>query len=361
MKFRCRILALFILLFSGSGMIFSQNIIPADNPNIQYFGRWDTSDPLHPRQSGSGNYIIAEFTGKKIGIRTDDNSDYYNVYIDSQFRNVFHGSKAGEADYILADSLANSKHTLLLSKRNFTFDRAFTFSGLILDDGAKLLTPQPKPLHKIEFIGDSFTASEGNEAKLKEMPWEDKFPLTNIDKGFAVDVAKYFDAQYNITCRSGMGMYCDWQGKVEFSIPRYFDRTLLELELPKWDFKKYQPDIVVICLGLNDYSGLKDKSGEVSEEKSLTFRNEYHKFIATVRYCYPSAKIVLVAGHVPWIQENVVEIVEVEKKSGTKDIYYTKFDRFEDSGYVANGHPTVETHKKIADVIIKVIEANNLF
>jgi hypothetical protein len=361
MKFRYYIFAAFVLIIFGSGMIHSQNFIPANNPYIQYFGRWDTSDSLHPKHSGSGNYIIVEFTGRKIGVRMDDNSDYYNVYIDSQFRSVFHGSKAGEADYILVDSLTNSNHTLLFSKRNFTFGRAFTFSGLILEDGAKLLAPQPKPIHKIEFIGDSFTSSEGNEAKLLEMPWEDKFPLTNIDKGFAVDVAKYFNAQYNITSRSGMGLYCDWQGKVEFAMPKYFDRTLMELNEPKWDFKKFQPEVVVICLGLNDYSGLKDKSGEVSEDKSLLFRNEYHKFIATIRSCYPSVKIVLVAAQAPWIHENVKEVVDIEKQAGTKDIYFTKFDRFEDSGYVANGHPTVETHKKIADEIIKVIEANHLF
>jgi hypothetical protein len=361
MKFLYYILAAFILIISGSSLIYSQNLIPANNPYIQYFGRWDTSDLLHPKQSGSGNYIIAEFTGRKIGVRMDDNSDYYNVYIDSQFRSVFHGNKEGEADYILADSLTNSNHTLLFSKRNFTFGRAFTFSGLILEDGAKLLASQPKPKHKMEFIGDSFTLSEGNEAKLAEMPWEDKFPLTNIDKGFAVDVAKYFNAQYNITSRSGMGLYCDWQGKVEFSMSKYFDRTLMEVNEPKWDFTKYQPDIVVICLGLNDHSGLQDKSGEVSDDKSLIFRNEYHKFIATIRSCYPSTKIVLVAAQNLWIHENVKEVVDIEKNTGTKDIYYTKFDRFEDSGYVANGHPTVETHKKIAEVIIKVIEANHLF
>jgi len=158
-----------------------------------------------------------------------------------------------------------------------------------------------------------------------------------------------------------MGLYCDWQGKVEFSMPKYFDRTLMEVSKPKWDFKKFQPDVVVICLGLNDYSGLKDKSGEVSEDNSLLFRNEYHRFLATIRSCYPSAKIVMVAGHVPWIQENVLEVVEVEKNAGHNDLFFTKFEHFEDGGYVANGHPTVESHKKIADVIIKVIEANHLF
>jgi len=45
MKFRYYVIVIFILIISESGMIYSQNFISANNPYIQYFGRWDTSDP----------------------------------------------------------------------------------------------------------------------------------------------------------------------------------------------------------------------------------------------------------------------------------------------------------------------------
>lgn len=70
--------------------------------------------------------------------------------------------------------------------------------------------------------------------------------------------------------------------------------------------------------------------------------------------------IVAIAAHEEWIRQNVRQVVDEEKAGGKKDIYYGQFDRFP-GGYVANGHPTVATHQKIADQIIEVINSTGLF
>ena len=348
---------LFLLGFNI--MTYPSNFISANSPNIQYFGRWDFSDSLRAKHSWPGVYICAEFTGTSVGIRIIDKTNYYNVYIDGKFYSIFHGDKTGEADYVLADNLENTNHSLRFSKRNIAFDEIDVFCGLILDDGATLLPPQPEPKLKIEFIGDSFTAAESNEAVEQELVWEARFPVTNIDKGFAPVIAKHFNAQYHTTCRSGIGMVCDWQGNFDVAMPKFFDRTLMESPLPKWDFKKWIPDLVVICLGLNDISGLKDKEGNLPEEKSLIFRNSYSEFISTIRKVYPGVKILAVAAFPDWIRANVKQVVEDERLKSNNDIYYSTFDYFE-GGYVANGHPTVATHKKMADQIIESIESFGL-
>jgi len=51
MKYLYNIILIFILQIYGQGMIYTQNLIPANHPYIQYSGRWDMSDSLHPRQS----------------------------------------------------------------------------------------------------------------------------------------------------------------------------------------------------------------------------------------------------------------------------------------------------------------------
>lgn len=341
-------------------MLYSTQVIPANHPYIQYFGRWDLTDSLHPKHSWPGVYIYAEFSGKCIGIRMTDNTNYYNIYIDGKFHGVFHGNKIDEADYILADSLEEMHHTFLMSKRNIVFNSIFSISGLLLDEGAVLFPPPLKPSQKIEFIGDSFTASESNEATVQQLAWEERFPVTNIDKGFAPLIARHYGAQYQTTCRSGSGMVCDWQGNFNVSLPKLFDRTLMEADTPKWDFKQWIPDLVVVCLGLNDHSGLKGNDGTVSEEKSAIFRNGYHNFLMTLRTVYPDVKILAVAPPVEWIRNNVQQVVNEELKNGRKDIYYTHFDEFP-GGYVANGHPTVETHRKIADQIITAIDRFEFF
>jgi len=341
-------------------MSYSTQLIPADNPSIQYYGRWDFSDPLHPKYSWPGVYIVAQFTGRSIGIRISDGINYYNVYIDGKLHSVFHGDVKGEADYILAAGLEHTQHILCLSKRNIVFDAVFTFSGLLIDDGASLLTPPPKPKSKIEFIGDSFTAAESNEATVPELAWEDRFPVTNIDKGFAPVIARHYNAQYHTICRSGIGVVCDWQGKTDHTMPMIFGRTLMEKPEPKWDFTRWIPDLVIVSLGLNDHSGLKDKDGNVSKEKSAFFRKGYRDFLGTICSVYPGVKILVVAAFPEWIRTNVRQVVEEEKRNGKTDIDYTQYSEFP-GGYVAYGHPTVETHQKMADQIIAAIDSLNIF
>ena len=354
-------LAIFVLCVYGvCDVASSRRCVPANDPNIQYFGRWDWSDSLHPRYSWPGVYLYAEFTGTSVGIRLTDPTNYFNVYIDGTFHGVFHGTERKEAEYCLVGSLANTRHTLLLSRRNITFDEIYTFGGIILDSNATLLPPSPKPSRKIEFIGDSFTAGESNEAREQQLPWEARFPVTNIDKGFAAAIARHFHAQYTTTCRSGSGMVCDWRGERSESIPRRFDRTLMDSQEPKWDFNRWVPDVVVICLGLNDHSGLRGTDDRVSAKNSALFRKAYHDFCDTLRAHYPAVRIVAVAAFPEWIRQNVKQVVEEERDSRRQDIYYASFDEFP-GGYVANGHPTVETHQNMAAQIISAMESFSLF
>jgi GDSL-like Lipase/Acylhydrolase. len=360
MNYVYRFLFIVLLVLGAYMMSYSKHFIPANNPFIQYYGRWDMTDSLHPRHSWPGVYLSAEFSGTSIGIRMTDSINYYNVYIDGKFLKVLHGTITGEAEYLLADSLVNTRHTLLFSKRNIMFDAVFSVSGLLLDKGADLFPPSAKPTRKIEFIGDSFTAAESNEATVQQLKWEARFPVTNIDKGFAPLIARHYNAQYQTTCRSGAGLVCDWQGKRDATLPILFNRTLMEASEPKWDFKQWIPDLAVICLGLNDYSGLKDKDGTVTEGKSTMFRKGYHNFLTTLRSVYPNITILAVAAYPEWIQKNVKQVVDEEQQRGNKDVDYTHFDDFPD-GKVANGHPTVESHKKIADQIIDAMEKNKIF
>ena len=91
-------------------------------------------------------------------------------------------------------------------------------------------------------------------------------------------------------------MVCDWKGDTGVVINKWFDQKLKHHE-PKWDFQKWIPDIVVICLGMNGHSGLRDSSGEISEEKSKSFRLTYHNFLKILRTVYPNFRIAAVAAY----------------------------------------------------------------
>ncbi|MFA7288186.1 MAG: T9SS type A sorting domain-containing protein [Melioribacteraceae bacterium] len=331
----------------------AQNIITPDNPNIQYYGRWDFSDPTAPAYSWPGVYLYAEFEGTSIGIRTADNFNYFNIYIDGELKGIFHGNKTGITNYKLFDGLADGQHSIKLLKRNETWTK-FSYNGLLLDEGKNLLPPSERPIRKIEFIGDSYTSASGNEYAYQDTP-PDVEKYTNVAEGFGPITADHFGAQYMMSSISGFGMVLDWEGNKVNSIPRVYDRALNVSEYPKWDFTKWIPNLVVIGLGLNDYSGFGGWNGYIAEENRDLYKSEYHKFIARLLDIYPGVKILAVAAHVTWVQDAVKEIVNEENELGNKNVFYTDYPYYT-GGYVNNGHPTVETHHKIAERLISAID-----
>jgi hypothetical protein len=339
-------------------MVHAADIIPADNPNIQYFGRWDFTDPLAPTHSWPGVYIYAEFEGTSIGVRLNDNFCYWNVIIDGAAPIVFKGTTDGVASYTLASGLPEGRHTLLFHKRNETTWLKKSFNGLILDDGKSLLTPPEPPARKIEFIGDSFTSAEWDE--LIGTGGTDDAPWTNVYEGFGPVVGRHYGAQYHLTSISGWGMVVDWQGDYSKNIPAQFDKTHTFINTPVWDFEAWIPNVAVIGLGLNDYSGFGGWNGPITEEHRNLYKTRYHDFIATIRDAYPGVNILAVASNgLAWLVSAITEIVNEEHAAGHGDVFYAEYSYY--TGGYAHDHPTVATHQLIAERLIAAMDSLNIW
>ncbi len=347
---------LFVLTLQFSVDAFSSEI-PADHPFIQYFGRWDFSTPAAPSHSWPGVYIYAEFEGTSIGVKLNDNYSYYNVIIDGSQVKVLHGIVNGISTYNLATGLTDGKHSILFVKRNETAGAKYSFHGFILDDGKSLVEPAAKPVRKIEFIGDSYTCGQGNEHTGKDTPPD--APVSNNYEAFGAVIARHYNAQYQMTSRSGYGLTMDYQGNLAGNIPDQFDRTLTVSAQPKWDFNSNIPNLVVIALGLNDYSGYNGYNGPVSSDHRNLFKSKYHQFIGTIRDVYPGVKILAVATQVQWLKTVIEEVVAEEKQTGNLDVSSAFYPQFPADGYVYGSHPTVATHHKIADTLITYIDKIN--
>lgn len=348
-----RLICIFFIFFSS--FIFSATYIPANDLNISYFGRWDFSNPETPTHSWPGAYIKASFEGTSFGIRLADKYCYYNIFIDDLPVIIFKGTSKSMTDYNIINGLKEGKHKVLITKRNETTSGKYGFGGFILDDGKKLTNKEIKVHKKIEFIGDSFTSAAGNEYTKDDKPENDS-NITNNYEGYAAVTARSFDADYQITSRSGYGMVVDWTGNSTGNLPDIFDRMIIPLKQPKWDFGKFQPDLVVINLGLNDYSGFGGYiNNGVSEENTKLFIKKYNDFVETIKEVYPDAKILCVATHLEWTKKAIDEVIKIQNKENFKDIYSVLIPYFS-NGYVYGGHPTVETHHKIAQTIIDTIK-----
>jgi hypothetical protein len=229
----------------------------------------------------------------------------------------------------------------------------FGFYGFILDHGKTLAAPPTKPVRKIEFIGDSYTSASGNEYMGTDAAPSDS--TTNIYLGFGPIVARHFGAQYMMTSRGGIGLVLDWQGVYGNCMPNCYDRTLYYSTTPKWDYSQYVPNLVVVCLGLNDYSGWGGYSAQPSEQCAQYYQTKYHDYIATIMGVNKGAKILCVAPNgIEWLSTNIKQVVQEEQTAGHTNVFYGAFP-YLNGTYVNSGHPSVTQHQQIADTLISTI------
>jgi hypothetical protein len=101
-----------------------------------------------------------------------------------------------------------------------------------------------------------------------------------------------------------------------------------------WDASEYQPQVVVMGLGSNDYSTRGDP-GPV-------FVETYVDFVRHVRDQHPDSEIVLLIQR-EVVAPNVNEVVRLLRESGDPRVH--SFDIRVDHGQPGcDGHPSVERH-----------------
>ncbi len=328
-----------------------ERFVPASDSALLYSGRWDRTDPVRPKASWPGFSVSTDFQGSAIQVRMNDSGNYFNVEVDGKFMRVVGGKRGSHLTYLLADHLGEGVHRVRLQRRNINFKDPTEIEGFVVDENARLSLPGKLNRKRIEFIGDSYTAAEGDEAMAVTLPWEEKYPVTNFAKSYAALLGEAMDAEVTAVCRSGSGLVCTWKGEREHPMGERYRWSLMESESPAWKFEEPAADLVVISLGLNDFSGLKRPDRTVSPAASTEFKQAYRQLIAQVRQRHPTARIVALSPFTPWAREMISAVVAAEKADGKSDVFYAQFDYFP-GGYVADGHPTVETHRKMAAQIL---------
>lgn len=312
----------------------------ADNAMIQYTGRIDFSDPQKPKFWAPGVYIKAKFSGTTCSIHINDEGhslNYLEIVIDD---NKPSRIKLKEKTNIIkaAEGLDPGEHTITICKNTETNIGYVEFLGLDCDS----LLPLPaKPERKIEFIGNSITCGTGSDlsaAGCKQGRWHDQH---NAYMSYGPITARALDAQWQLTAYSGIGMIrscCN----LPITMPQIFDKLNLHTSNGiAWDFSKYQPDVVTICLGQND--GIQD---------SVAFCSAYVNFIKDVRSRYSQAQIVCLSspmanGELSHVLKKYLKgIAEYAGKEDSK-VHQYFFSRSYNSG--CDDHPDLQEHQRIAE------------
>jgi lysophospholipase L1-like esterase len=348
--FYSSVLAILVALTSCEFFRRSSHIDP-DDPNIEYIGRFDFRNPKSVRFDWPGVQIRARFEGTSCSIKLKDGSNDYNVFIDGRQHRVF--QTTSDTIYVLANGLENKVHTLLVTKRTEALFGVAAFEGFILDAGKSLVKPGERERRKIEFIGDSFLAGFGSEGDSPDCMFSRE--TQNSYLSFGSQLARRLDADYSVIAASGYGVVKNFGDSLrlsDFPLPYYYPRVIMNDTLP-WNFKRWQPDAVVIRLGRNDY-------WQKPHPRREMFKTAYMDFIREIRNRYPDAHIFALCGpirkdpHCEYIRSVVREFNEM---SGDNKIHFVKlditFNQKRDFG--CEKHPNRFGHMKIADFLEPII------
>ncbi|MFO1388280.1 SGNH/GDSL hydrolase family protein [Cellvibrio sp.] len=333
--------------------------ISGGDKHLQYTGRVDFTSPQQPQISWPGTSIAGNFTGQSLAFTLDDQlgKNFFNVFIDGDLQHpIIIQAEKGEKTYVVADKLAEGKHSFLFTKRTEGEEGGTTIKGIELADHAKLLAPPPRLKRKIEFFGDSITSGMANESP-DDGP--DHLPKDkNNFMAYDAIAARDLNAELHVTSQSGIGVMVSW---FPFIMPQFYDQlSAVGNNDTQWNFSSWIPDVVVINLFQND-AWLTDREHRLNPNPNDEQRIQaYIDFVKTIRGKYPKAYIVCALGSMdatkagskwPGYVTTAVERMKQENPSENKKMD-TLF--FEFTGYEA--HPRVKQHQANAAKLTALIK-----
>ncbi|HXJ21533.1 MAG TPA: SGNH/GDSL hydrolase family protein [Polyangia bacterium] len=252
---------------------------------VRWVGRVDLTDAQHPRFSWSGTGFIARFAGTSLSIDIDSSGAFlFKPVIDGKAAGVI-TIPAGEQTATIASGLPAGTHTVALYRQTEGSQGDSQLLGITAGGGDGLLTPPDAPARLIEVIGDSISCGYGTLGMLSD---SDCFASESHWDSYGAVAARELGADVSTIAISGQGVYRNYDGDMNDTLPMVYPRALTNDATPAWDFDA-QPQAVIVNLGTNDISNGKGDPG-------VPFETAYTGLLANVRANYPGAWIVCLVG-----------------------------------------------------------------
>lgn len=332
-------------------------ILPGDEQYIRITGRV-TNHSDSAAIYWPGTSVIIRFNGDALVARLNDDTgkSYFNIIIDGDSVRYIRLDSTKRL-YTLASGLPVGEHTVELIKRNESQKGKTWFYGFKINNGAPLSLP-PDKTRAIEIFGNSITAGYAIDDNTGGDSPDSIY--TNNYYTYGAITARYFNADYYCTARSGVGIMVSWFPLI---MPEIYDRLDPHDPTAKWDFNRVQAHIVVINLLQNDswlvnmpeHESFKQRFNKAAPDARQIIE-AYKNFVIKIRMVYPDAHIICALGSMdatkknsPWPGYVAQAVTEInDKRMYTLNFPYTE----------KKGHPRRDDNEKMAKQLITFIEKN---
>ena len=192
-------------------------------------------------------------------------------------------STSGQTSLSLATGLTNGPHDLVVWRNTEASIGVTQLTGLSsFGTGGSLSAPTAAPNKRMEVIGDSLSAGAGVEGNAACPGGINAF--TNNYLAYGSVAARTVGADVVTIAWSGIGVYRNSDGSTTDTMPARYPYAIPN-DGTAWDFSQYQPNVVVINLGTNDFG---------SGDPGTPYETAYDAFVKTVRAKYATAYFILI-------------------------------------------------------------------
>lgn len=342
-------------LFLSTQALDRTKFFPASCEAFRYMGRVELQNS-QACYNWPGVTVTVDFTGKVLGIHMKGEAkNYFNIWVDNQPEKILHA--INDTVWWFPERLSSGEHQLRIVKRTEADMGMATFYGIFVGENELIHKPAPLPERKLLFLGNSITCGYGTEGKDKLERFR---PSTeNCEKSYAPIIARAFNAQYQLTSHSGLGMVRNYGDKQKLSVklkpmPSRIDYLFDNDSLKRVDLMAYHPDAVVVNLGTNDFL-----TQPFPDEADFVAAGE--KLLTKILETYPAVKVFCITG--PMINEpcftytkKIVELVRAKKN--TTDVVFVGVPKDllnQESDLGSDWHPSYRGQAKIANMVLPVM------